>query len=106
LRGEGWDEPQVPMPNKKLEHKMHGYHNSYTSTLEKSIMRTNIVIDDELMKSAMNFGEFSTKKALVEASLKLYLQLRQQDLIRQYKGKLAWEGDLDLMRQDSKKTED
>jgi Arc/MetJ family transcription regulator len=65
-------------------------------------MRTNIVIDDQLMKSAMNLGEFSTKRALVEASLKLYLQLHQQELIRQYKGKLAWEGNLDLIRQDSK----
>jgi Arc/MetJ family transcription regulator len=49
-------------------------------------MRTNIVIDDELMKSAMNFGEFSTKKALIEASLRLYIQLRQnqKEMIRQY----------------------
>ena len=66
-------------------------------------MRTNIEIDDRLMESAMNLGEFSTKRALVEASLKLYLKLYRQNMIRQYQGKLAWDGDLDLMRQDPAK---
>ena len=65
-------------------------------------MRTNIVIDDELMESALKLGEFPTKKALVEAALSLYIQLRQQANLRQYKGKLAWDGDLDAMRQDKK----
>jgi Arc/MetJ family transcription regulator len=66
-------------------------------------MRTNIVIDDELMKAAMDIGAFSTKRALVEASLKLYLQLHRQEALAQYEGKLKWDGNLDLMRQDFKK---
>ncbi len=65
-------------------------------------MRTNIVINDELMESALKIGEFSTKKALVEAALALYIQLRQQANLRQYKGKLAWDGDLNELRQDKK----
>ncbi len=69
-------------------------------------MRTNIVIDDHLMKSAMKFKEFPSKKALVEASLKLYLQLRQQRTIRDYQGKLSWEGNLDLMRRDAAKEQE
>lgn len=65
-------------------------------------MRTNIVIDDQLMSSAMSVGEFTTKKALVEAALKLYIQLHQQANIRHYKGKLSWDGDLETMRRDKK----
>lgn len=65
-------------------------------------MRTNIIIDDQLMKSAMMLGDFSTKKAAVEAALALYVQLHQQASLRQYKGKLAWDGDLDSMRQDAR----
>ncbi len=68
-------------------------------------MRTNIVIDDQLMNAAMSLSEFSTKKAVVEAALKLYIQLNQQTGLRQYKGKLAWDGDLDSMRQDAKQNE-
>lgn len=61
-------------------------------------MRTNIVIDDQLMDQAINLSGLGTKKAVVEQALKLYIQLLQQAVLRELRGKLRWEGDLDQMR--------
>lgn len=63
-------------------------------------MRTNIVIDPELMKKAMEATGLKTKKATVEAGLKLLVALNEQKKIRAYRGKLRWEGDLEQMRID------
>lgn len=63
-------------------------------------MRTNIVIDDELMADAMRASGAKTKREAVELGLKTLLQLRGQAEIRRYRGKLAWSGDLDAMRTD------
>lgn len=63
-------------------------------------MRTNIVIDDELMDQAMKATGFKTKRAVVEAGLRKLVQLDKQAKILDYFGKLHWEGDLDEMRRD------
>lgn len=63
-------------------------------------MRTNIVIDDELMQNAMKLSGLSTKKSTVEAALELLIRLKEQERIRAFRGKLKWEGDLDQMRTD------
>ncbi len=58
-------------------------------------MRTNIVIDDELMKEALALTGLKTKKEAVELGLKTLIQIRKQEKLKQYKGKLRWEGDLE-----------
>lgn len=63
-------------------------------------MRTNIEIDDKLMKEAMKATGLTTKKATVEEGLKLILTLKKQRRIKEFRGKLKWEGDLDQMRTD------
>lgn len=63
-------------------------------------MRTNIVIDDELMNEAMNLSQLKTKRAVVETGLRLLVQIGRQERIRNLRGKLKWEGDLDSMRLD------
>lgn len=63
-------------------------------------MRTNIVIDDDLMKEAMMLTNIKTKKTVVETGLKLLVQLKKQELIKNLRGKLKWDGDLDAMRLD------
>lgn len=63
-------------------------------------MRTNIVIDDTLMEQAMSLSGLETKKAVVEEALKVFIQIQQQLLIRNFRGKLKWEGDLEQMRLD------
>jgi len=58
------------------------------------------VIDPELMIKAMEATGLKTKKATVEAGLKLLVALNEQKKIRAYRGKLRWEGDLEQMRID------
>lgn len=63
-------------------------------------MRTNIVIDANLMKEAMSLSKLTTKKAVVETSLKLLVQIKKQERLKNLRGKLEWDGDLDAMRFD------
>jgi Arc/MetJ family transcription regulator len=63
-------------------------------------MRTNIVIDDQLLAEAQRVTGIPTKKGVVEAALKLLVRLKRQEGVKAWRGKLAWEGDLDAMRQD------
>ena len=63
-------------------------------------MRTNIVIDDKLMKAALRATGLKTKREVVELGLRLLLDLSQQAKAREYRGKLMWEGNLDDMRTD------
>lgn len=61
-------------------------------------MRTNVEIDDVLMRRAMAASGKPTKKAVVEEALRLVVQLdRQARAIRQLWG-IGWEGNLDEMR--------
>ena len=64
-------------------------------------MRTNIEIDDDLMDEALKVSGLATKREVVEAGLRLLVQIKQQQRIRRYRGKLRWEGDLDSMRRDT-----
>ncbi len=61
-------------------------------------MRTNIVIDDNLMAQALKATGLSTKKDVVEQGLKLLVKRNQQQAIRELRGSVSWEGDLDEMR--------
>lgn len=61
-------------------------------------MRTNIVIDDKLMMDALKASGLSTKKEAVEQGLKLLVRRSQQQEIRNLRGRIKWEGDLDEMR--------
>ena len=64
-------------------------------------MRTNIVVDDQLMSQALKLSGLKTKKQAVEEGLRLLIAMKKQESIRQFRGKLMWEGDLDAMRKDS-----
>ena len=63
-------------------------------------MRTNIVIDDKLMRDTLRATGLKTKREAVELALRTLLRLRQQAEIRELRGKLNWQGDLDRMRAD------
>jgi Arc/MetJ family transcription regulator len=64
-------------------------------------MRTNIVIDDKLMKETLKATGLKTKREAVELGLRTLLRLQQQEEIRRFRGKLDWHGDLDALRTDS-----
>lgn len=61
-------------------------------------MRTNIVIDDALIAQAMRVTGLPTKKAAVEAGLKLLIQVKAQASVRRLRGKVRWQGNLDEFR--------
>lgn len=63
-------------------------------------MRTTIELDENLMEEAMKASGSSTKKATVEEGLRLIVRLKKQERIKEYKGKLKWEGNLAKMRTD------
>jgi Arc/MetJ family transcription regulator len=63
-------------------------------------MRTNIEIDDHLMRKAMRASGRRTKRATVEAGLRLLVQLKEQAGIRRLRGKIRWEGNLEESRRD------
>jgi len=61
-------------------------------------MRTNIEIDDKLMKKAMKLSGAPTKKAAVEEALQTFVRLKSQGEIRKWFGKVGWDGDLEWSR--------
>jgi len=61
-------------------------------------MRTNIDIDDKLMKEAMRSAKTKTKKETVEKGLETLIRLNQQEGMRRLRGKIRWEGVLDEPR--------
>ena len=63
-------------------------------------MRTNIVIDDKLMRDTLRATGLKTKREAVEVALRTLLRLRRQG-DPPARGKLDWQGDLDAMRSDS-----
>jgi Arc/MetJ family transcription regulator len=58
------------------------------------------VIDDALMRAALQVTGLKTKREAVEQGLKILLRLARQEEIRSFRGRLAWQGDLEAMRQD------
>ena len=61
-------------------------------------MRTNIVIDDRLMDKALKVSSLPSKRAAVEAGLRLVIAVNRQAGIRRLKGKVRWEGNLEELR--------
>ena len=61
-------------------------------------MRTNIEIDDQLMRQAMRSSGARTKRAAVEEALRLLVRTRGQASLRRLRGKAAWDGDLGTSR--------
>ena len=62
-------------------------------------MRTNIVLDDKLIKRAKKLTGIKTKREVVQEALRTLILLREQSEIRNLRGKLLWEGNLDDQRQ-------
>jgi Arc/MetJ family transcription regulator len=65
---------------------------------EAKAMRTNVVIDDDLLAAAMKATGLRTKKAVIDEALRTLVRLKSQEQIRALRGQLHWEGDLDALR--------
>jgi len=63
-------------------------------------MRTNVVINDHLMASALKTSGLRTKKDAIEEGLKLLVQMNSLKEIKKFRGKLKWSGNLHETRTD------
>ena len=62
-------------------------------------MRTNVVIDDQLMAEALESTGLKTKHAVIEEALRTLVRLKKQEQVRSLRGKLQWEGSLSALRE-------
>jgi Arc/MetJ family transcription regulator len=62
-------------------------------------MRTNILLDENLIERAKKLTGIKTKREVVQEALRTLILLREQAEVRQFRGKLKWEGNLNEMRQ-------
>jgi Arc/MetJ family transcription regulator len=75
-------------------------YNIANDTHRRQEMRTNVVVDDNLMASALKASGLKTKKGAIEEGLKLLVQMQSQKAIKSFRGKLKWSGNLAEMRTD------
>lgn len=61
-------------------------------------MRTNIVLDDNLVKKALKISGANTKKELVTIALKEFIQNHSRLDIRDLKGKISFRDDYDYKK--------
>jgi Arc/MetJ family transcription regulator len=61
-------------------------------------MRTNIVLDDKLIERAQKLTGIKTKREVVHEALQLLILLKEQAKVRDLRGKLPWDGNLDEQR--------
>ncbi len=64
-------------------------------------MRATISVDNNLISEALLVSGLKTKRETAEEGLRLLIAMKKQAKIRQYRGKMLWEGDLEAMRTDS-----
>jgi len=62
-------------------------------------MRTNIVLDDDIVREAMALSGEPTKTAVIHRALREFVQRQRLLDFRAHFGKIPWEGDLDQMRE-------
>ena len=62
-------------------------------------MRTNVVLDEDLVQRAKILTGIKTTKGVIHEALKNLVSLREQAEIRILRGKLDWEGDLETLRE-------
>jgi Arc/MetJ family transcription regulator len=60
--------------------------------------RTNILLDEDLVKAGLKATGLKTRRALVDFALRDLLRRESQKRILRLKGKVHWEGDLGSMR--------
>lgn len=63
-------------------------------------MRTNLVIDDELMRDALRVTGLKTKREVVDLALRTLVKLKSQQKVTKLRGRMAWAGALEPMRAD------
>lgn len=61
-------------------------------------MRTNIELDDALVRQALKLSKLKTKREVVQEALRNYVSSMKKKELLQLKGRVTWEGNLKEMR--------
>lgn len=61
-------------------------------------MRTNIVLDDHLVKEAFRYTKVSTKRALIDLALKEFIEHHKRRDMRELVGKISIDKDYDYKK--------
>jgi hypothetical protein len=61
-------------------------------------MKEDFIINEKLIEEAINITGFQNKQEVIELGLKTLIKLKQQEKIKNYRGKLKWEGNLEGIR--------
>jgi Arc/MetJ family transcription regulator len=64
----------------------------------QEMVRTNVVLDQDLIDEALDLTGLKTKEAVIEEALRTLTRLKRQERVRALRGQLRWEGDLDELR--------
>ncbi len=72
----------------------------YSEDFSYTPMRTNIVIDDKLMSESLRLSGAKTKREVVDLALRTLVRLGKQSQLRNLRGNVQWQGDLDRLRRD------
>jgi Arc/MetJ family transcription regulator len=63
-----------------------------------SMSRTNIELDDQLVKEGLKLTHLKTKKDLVHQALEELVARKKRKGLLELQGKVRWQGNLDEMR--------
>ncbi len=61
-------------------------------------MRTNIYLEEELIRECRKLSDLKTKREIVNSALREYVRLLKRRKMLEFEGKVEWEGNLDEMR--------
>ncbi|RLD97582.1 MAG: type II toxin-antitoxin system VapB family antitoxin [Aquificota bacterium] len=61
-------------------------------------MRTNIVIDDDLLNEAFSLSEAKTKKELIHEALRLYIRVKKREDLTELAGAISFHEGYDHKR--------
>ena len=78
-----------------------GFGSCNPSSAVKALCRCPLLIlaiDNALIRDALQATGARSKREVVELGLRTLIQLKQQEALRAYRGKLPWEGDLETLR--------
>jgi Arc/MetJ family transcription regulator len=71
----------------------------YVMSADQKFQRTNITLDAELVSEGLKITGLKTRRELVDFALRELLRRENQKKILELKGRIAWEGNLEEMRE-------
>jgi Arc/MetJ family transcription regulator len=93
-----WSEWATQAPGQSNRpHPIHT-HNICNKVYDLLMGRTNIVLDDELVRKARKLTRLKTKREIVGMALELLVRSESRKGILRYYGNGIWKGDLKRMR--------